>query len=73
MPDEIEPFQPAPSTQAEYVRAIWQDMKVVKAEVKITNGRVTRIERVLVLGGGVVVGIGIGYGVLNLSALLTLL
>jgi hypothetical protein len=51
-----------PPRQADVLRDLWRDMKVVKSEVKRTNGRVSRVERVLLAAGALVIGFLLAYG-----------
>lgn len=50
------PFDPEPHTQNQYLRELWKDMKEVRAQTKTTNGRVTRLERIVLAFGGIFVG-----------------
>jgi hypothetical protein len=53
---ESPPFDPAPRTQAEMLRAIYARLGVVEQQVRTTNGRVTQLERAAWgLAGGMIV------------------
>jgi hypothetical protein len=55
--DESGGFDPEPRTQADYLRELWRDMKLVKVQVFDTNGRVTRLEKMNLILAGVLFGL----------------
>ena len=57
-------FDPEPRTQAEYLRAIWERVGRVEKQAMLTNGRVTRLERIVLVASGVAAG-GLGMGTIG--------
>ena len=62
-----------PKSQGEILRDLWHDVKDIKRETKRTNGRVSRLERVMLVVAAAVGGALVMAGVLNFPALLSLL
>jgi hypothetical protein len=62
-----------PKSQAEILRDLWHDVKDIKHETKRTNGRVSRIERVLMVAAAAAAGALFTAGVINFPFLLSLL
>lgn len=59
-----------PKTQGELLRDLWHDMKEVKVQVHRTNGRVSRLERVLIIGGAFAAGILVATGIISPASLI---
>lgn len=67
--DESGPFDPEPQSQADFLRAVLKDVRIIKEQVIVANGRLSRLERAGLIGGGLLVGL-VGKEVVPLLALL---
>lgn len=68
-PDTDAPAILEPKTQQELLRDLWHDMKDVKYQVRRTNGRVTKLERILIIGGAFAAGILVATGIISPASL----
>jgi hypothetical protein len=51
LPD-FDPFASAPQTDREILRDLWHRTRSIEEQTKMTNGRVTRLERFMWAAGG---------------------
>lgn len=60
---DFDPDAPPPKNLADWREAVWYRLGSIHTETRLTNGRVTRLERTLLIAVGVLTGLAFAYNI----------